>query len=139
MKLQLLALSILLSLLPAVGFAISFEVLGKNGSPILRTEVIPTLPLNVGEMSVQVLETHQIPFQGSVYGISKITDLGQDIEVISDFEMKAYGWCFSIDGVIPETMPDQTPLLAEAKHIQWFYAYAHYYKGEWIGQCVRHQ
>ena len=56
------------------------------------------------------------------------------MEVLSDTDMRSYGWCFEVDGKVPESYPDSIPLKG-VKKITWFYAYAEYVKGEWISQC----
>ncbi|MBC7466504.1 MAG: hypothetical protein H7256_10975 [Bdellovibrio sp.] len=117
--------------------AMTFEVIGKNGQVILKQELSVELKQNVGQISVQILNKNKISFEGGEFGLSSLVGLGQDIDVISDTEMKAYGWCFSIDGVISETMPDQTWLKKQNENLLWFYGYAHYKNGDWIGQCLK--
>ena len=78
-------------------------------------------------------------FEGGTYGITQMFGLGNDIDVISNEEMKAYGWCFSLDGVVTETMADDTLILSQDSKLRWFYGYAHHLRGEWIAQCVPHQ
>lgn len=117
--------------------AVTVEVIGKNGTPLLNHSRISTLPSHVGQISVEVFDEKSVTYQGGIFGISAMFGLGQDIEVISDSEMKAHGWCFALDGAVPETMPDQTPVARQDSTIVWYYAYAHYKDGAWIGQCVR--
>lgn len=117
--------------------AITFEVIGKNKQVVLNQTVEVDLTQNLGVISILEFNQNKIPFQGSEFGISQLADLGEDIDVISDTEMKAYGWCFSIDGKISETMPDQTRIKTQQAHIQWFYGYAHYKSGDWVGQCLK--
>ena len=117
--------------------AVSFRIVGKNDESLFQVSLKVAVPTVVGSATVTALEQNTIPFEGSAYGISKIFELGQDIEVISDTEMKAYGWCFAIDGLVAETLPDETLILKQVTTIEWFYAFAHYKNGNWIGQCVR--
>ena len=117
--------------------AIHFQITDQNGQSLFKTQWSVQTPTNIGDVTIEIFNKFQIPFSGSKYGISQINGKGQDIEVISDNEMKAYGWCFEVDGLIPETMPDQTALESNSVEIEWFYAYAHYKDGNWIGQCVR--
>ena len=86
--------------------AIHFQITDQNGQSLFKTQWSVHTPTNIGDMTIEIFNKFQIPFSGSKYGISQIYDKGQDIEVISDTEMKAYGWCFEVDGMIPETMPD---------------------------------
>lgn len=117
--------------------ALSFRVLGKNSELLFEANVKTKTPTDVGHVSLDVFEQFEIPFEGSASGFSKIYGMGQDVDVISDNEMKAYGWCFLIDSVLPETMPDQTPVSPLNSQIEWFYGFAHYKDGNWISQCSR--
>ena len=117
--------------------AITFEVIGKNNQVILSQTAEADLSKNLGVISISVFNENKIRFQGSEFGISNLAELGQDIDVISDSEMKAYGWCFSIDEKISETMPDQTWIQNQQSGVRWFYGYAHYKYGDWVGQCLK--
>lgn len=117
--------------------AISFKVIGKNREVLLRQEKSVGLPSSIGQISLDIFDDKKIPYVGGVYGFASLFNLGQDIDVISDTEMKAYGWCYSVDGLVPETMADQTVLGHQDAVIEWYYAYAHYKDGVWIGQCVK--
>lgn len=120
--------------------AIHIQVVGKNGILLYQNEVTLELPTHVGEATVQAFNRDHVPYEGTVHGIKQIYDLKQDIEIISDTEMKAYGWCFSIDGETPDTMPDQTAITNQNSHIRWYYAYARYKDGDWVGtMCTEDQ
>ncbi len=117
--------------------AITVEVVGEKGEQLFKQNIGLMLPSTVGESTIAIFDQHSVPYVGSDSGIVEIYNLKQDIKVVSDTEMKAYGWCFSINGAVVETMPDETEVLAADAIIQWFYAYAHYKDGQWIGQCVK--
>lgn len=94
----------------------------------------------VGELTIGILEKNRIPFQGTEKGLNQIlsSPIGLDaMEVLSNNEMLSYGWCFEIDGIVPEVYPDEIPLGKSIHHITWFYGYAHYRNGEWIAQCQK--
>lgn len=92
----------------------------------------------VAEATVTALTAAGIPFVGtSEGGISSIlqTPIGVDaIEIISNQDMRAYGWCFEVDGVQPGAMPDRVSLHG-AEHIKWFYGSALYKAGDWVSFC----
>ncbi len=117
--------------------AIAFKVIGKNGMVLLHQKKSVKLPSSIGQISIDIFDPLKIPYVGGVFGFASLFDLGQDTEVISDTEMKAYGWCYSVDGHVPDTMADQTILNHQEAVIEWYFAYAHYKNGEWIGQCVK--
>lgn len=131
-------ISILISVLFSMtAHALDVRVVGRANEELLSTKKRITQATTVGDVSVDVLEAFEVPYKGGSFGFSEIAGLGQDIDVISDTEMKAYGWCFSLDGVVPETMADQTPLSGHAGVLEWYYGFAHYKNGEWVAQCVR--
>ena len=125
-----------LCIVSATASATTVAVATTDRSPSLRVELTSTLPTTVGEVSIQAFDQEKVSYQGGTYGIVKLFELGNDVVVISDTEMKAYGWCFSVNGVIPETMADQTIISGQDDVITWFYGYAHYKDGQWIAQCA---
>jgi len=117
--------------------AVTVNVLGRKGVQLFSTSLDVKTPTHVGHISVLSFDQWKIPYEGGTYGMRKIFDLENLMEVVSDTELKAYGWCFSIDDITPETMADQSPVIDSDSVIEWYYAYAHYKNGAWIGQCVR--
>jgi hypothetical protein len=98
-----------------------------------------TSSTTVGEASITALKLQSVLFIGNVAGINAIfgTPIGMDaMEVVSDREYRAYGWCYQVNGVSPEVMPDQLRVSGEDK-IQWWFGHATNLSGEWIEQCTR--
>ena len=93
---------------------------------------------SVGEITLQTLFKNNIPFTGSSQGFSSILDTPTGmgaIEVISDTEMMAYGWCYKVNDFEPAEFPDQV-FVRQDDRIQWWFGYAHYKAGKWITQCT---
>ena len=134
---NLLKICFVLFALSLPAHAVTVEVLGQRGEQLLKQNLDATLPTNAGEVTIAIFDQYKVPYVGSTAGIAEIYNLKQEIRFVSDTEMKAYGWCFSIDGVVVDTMPDQTLVSTNDSVIQWYYAYAHYKDGQWIGQCVK--
>lgn len=129
---------ILLLNLISVCFAITVDVIGPKSEiyiPLTNLEV--NLDDNLGKISVDFFKQNNLIFLGSEAGITTINNLGNDIEIVSDTEMKAYGWCFSINGEVPETMSNVSFLTQQSDHLRWYYAYAHFKDGAWIAQCKK--
>ena len=118
---------------------LSFQILGPCSlTPLLETRTHFSEGDSVGKVSIDVLEAFEVPYQGSEQGLNSIfkTPTGLDaMEVLSDTEMRSYGWCFEVDGKITETYPSETFLTARSNQVTWFFGYAHYKNGEWISQC----
>lgn len=105
---------------------------------IMKTEVTETYE-NVGELTIETLKKFSIPHSGTPAGLASAfeTPVGDEsVEVLSETEMRAYGWCYSVDGVAAEVYPDETPVTPETKSIVWHYGYARFTNGEWITQCT---
>lgn len=115
------------------------EFLGPcDSQPLSSQKLEYQLPQNAGVMTIQGLELISLPYSGNERGLNSAfgTPTGMAaMEVISPNEMRSYGWCYGVDGVVPEVFPDQYPLTAHTKKITWFFAYAHFLNGEWIAQC----
>jgi hypothetical protein len=94
---------------------------------------------NVGELTVATLAKFDIPFKGTAAGLASAfnTPTGKDAtEVVSADESRAYGWCFSVDGVAPDLYPNDVPVTIDTKVITWHFGYARLLKGKWITQCT---
>jgi hypothetical protein len=132
---------IIYSLLSYSSFALQVSFIGPcEESPLLthHLSLSSSAKMNVGRASVQVLEELKIPYRGNAQGMNSIFDTVTGLEamvVISDNEMHAYGWCYSVNGFEPASYPDQVEV-SEDDHIVWWFGFAHYKNGKWIAQCT---
>jgi hypothetical protein len=130
-------LFILLFSLPAFAYEISFT--GPcDQKPIIAAEMGSKFA-TVGDLTVHFLRKNKIPFKGSERGINTVfnTPVGDAaIEVISNTEMRAYGWCFFVDDFGPDVFADEYPLNASIQKIEWIFGFAHYKNGEWLTSCT---
>lgn len=95
---------------------------------------------NVGEATIYALDHSGLEYVGNEIGIHKIGDtpVGDDaLEIINRLEMRSYGWCYSVDGKIPEVLPPSFNLSGKEKKITWFFGYAYYRSGLWLSQCEK--
>lgn len=126
-------------LFPLLAHALSFEVVGPcTAEPEFQVEYSPSADSNVGQASVEIFETHGIPYMGSELGFNSIlsTPVGRDaIEFPAPDEIRAYGWCYEVDGLQPEGMPHEVSLKGR-EHLRWFYAFALNKGGEWVSYCT---
>jgi hypothetical protein len=119
---------------------IEFRVLGVQGRAILSQRVQFSTG-SVGDLSHEVLEKALSQgllrqYQGSEAGVSTIDGLGSALEVLSNTQMNAYGWCYRVDGQSSDLLAHQHNLSGNETRIEWFYAYAHLDKDEWKSMCV---
>jgi hypothetical protein len=92
----------------------------------------------VGDLTVHFLNKKNIPFDGTERGINRVfnTPIGdQALEVISDTEMRAYGWCYFVNGVEAQVFADEYKIDSTVKKIEWIFSYSHYKDGEWLTMC----
>ena len=105
----------------------------------IHTSMQINSPLTLGEITITTLDSYNVEYLGTSAGMNSIfgTPTGLDaMVVLSDTDMLSYGWCYSIDGVYPEDMPND--ILVDRHNIQkirWFFGYAEMKNGQWISYC----
>jgi hypothetical protein len=132
---------ILLIILSLKTNAASIKITGPcSETPIVESSInILDLNHNLGRITVDFLTQNKIPFIGSEYGINSIneTAVGDDaLEILSDTKMRAYGWCYTINNIANDKMPDEIFLTKQSDSISWFYAFATYDRGVWKDYCT---
>lgn len=94
-------------------------------------------PMMLGAATIEILENMEVPYVGSDRGINSLFDTpvgDESLEVISDSEMKTYGWCYEVNGKIPDELAFQYRLKG-SEHVRWFYGYAEFKGGDWVSFC----
>ena len=133
---NLFSLCFLLSTLVQAG---TFSVVGPcEKTPLFEITIKNIQDQSVGDLTVTLLQKNSIPFLGTPEGINSIfeTPTGLEaMEVISDSELMAYGWCYSVNGFEPNLYPNAL-FLNEGDSVLWWFGYAHYKDGQWITQCT---
>lgn len=137
------SLFLFLSILSLNASAVVFEI--KNlcdNESYFKTEVSVFAPTTLSHLSLNIFESHNIPYAGAETGINHILNTKVGLEAYEIFgeenmSMRVYGWCYSINGVVPEVMMNQVTIEAKNEdHVIWFYGYAEVYKNDWLSQCV---
>ena len=108
------------------------------------TAVETTLALqpldSAGTVSLRAFQMWQslgkLKYIGDAHGITSVDNVKSDLFIVSDREMKAYGWCFKVDDQVPSVYADEFVLERSHQLIEWYYGYAHYLNGQWIGMCL---
>lgn len=139
MNLKFLILFII-ALMSVRSHAHQVKVYRHCSSEVLLNESIQLASTTVGDLTIESFERAGLIFQGTKEGINQIENspIGMDaLEIISDTEMKAYGWCFSVNGKVPESFAHHISLKeTDNSVVIWFFGYAHYLDGKWVAQCV---
>lgn len=131
----------LCALLSSSTYAITYEVIGPcSETPRFEGSFdVTNLKTSVGKTSLTIFENQSIPYQGTDSGFNSIlnTPVGLDsIEVISDTSMRAYGWCYSVNGAVPDALASEINFSSNSDKLVWFYAYSTYESGKWPDYCV---
>ncbi len=133
-------LSILTLTISATSLAVTFSVVGPcSPDSEYKGSFKTDLSENVGKISMDIFDFNQIPYIGTQDGMNSIlnTPTGLDsAEIISDTKMRAYGWCYSVNGEIPNVLPSEYFFKSQSDHLVWFYAFSTYDKGAWLDYCV---
>ncbi len=121
--------------------AIYWEIYGPCSNKAAHAgKQLTDIKLSIGEITVEILDYNKIPYEGTELNFSSIynspTGL-EAMEVISDTEMRAHGWCYSLNGVIPDVMPNHTYPSSQNDHLIWFYGYYTNKDNVWLpGPCM---
>ena len=123
--------------------ATQFEVRGYG--PIFSVETSIQKGESISKITGMILthakEAHLIEtFAFNRIGVDSITPIGQSelgffMEELNDKELRAYGWCYSVDGVTPELLADEYILSGTESKITWYFGYASRVLGHWVSQC----
>ncbi len=109
-----------------------------GGKPWLNVVVPHDEGLSAGAVTVSELEKNKIIFEGSEYGIVSIKNTvtsTEAMEILGPNEMRAYGWCYSFNGVEPNVYASDIQVDTPNDAIVWYFGFAHYKNGEWISMC----
>lgn len=127
----------LIVLITASSFAATFDIIGPCSETPQLSASMKVGVTNVGDATIKFLDLNNVDYIGSRVGMKSIfnSPTGLDaMEIISDYEMNAHGWCYSVNGHEPNIYPDEVEL-KDTDHVIWWYGFAHYYKGEWLSMC----
>ena len=94
---------------------------------------------SVGTLTVEALQQEAIMgktcFDGSEKGITEIGDYGALKAALSPKKTVVYGWCYTVNGKMPDTAADQVFLTSNDDEVRWFYGYMVNKNGHWSRRC----
>lgn len=137
MKITLL----LILILSFFASAVEVTIIGPcEKIPLIQKKIpLTQQKMSIGQLTINFLEQNHIPYTGSESGINIINNSPSGdaaLEVVSNSKMRAYGWCFDLNGVNLEKMPDEAMITSDSDKLVWYYAYSTYESGKWINYCV---
>ena len=126
-------------LLPLSAHAVTWKVVGPcSETPWFQGSYQADLHKSLGDNTIDILNLNKIPYLGVAGGINSINNspVGLDaMEVVSDVEMRAYGWCVAVNGKVAKDFPNQVSLTSQDDEIVWYYGYARSIENQWLGMC----
>ncbi len=136
-------ISITLSLLLSINsFAadVNISIIGACTSDTLYQKTYDEFPAiwTIGDVSIDFFEKEGLQWDGSRIGVEQLIEIpteDNELVILSDKEMLAYGWCYSVNGEVPEEYPHKITILP-GDRIVWYFAYSRYLEGKWVSQCV---
>ncbi len=126
--------------LSTAAFGIEITVEDPCSSQAWLTEEVALVPgTSLGQMSLEAFDRADLTYQGSPAGILSIRGLvpsNKALEIRADGSMRAYGWCYLLNGSKLEKMPDQAFPENERDQIVWYLGFATYQNGSWGDYCI---
>lgn len=134
-------MSFILSILLFFSHSATVEVLDPCTGEIRFSKAVDkTVGMNVGQVTMKVLVDTKVLHQATENAVISIfeTPAGSDaFVVLNKQEMRAYGWCYTLNGQELAVYPNEAVIANESDHIQWFYGFAFYQSGEWKTMCEK--
>jgi len=81
----------------------------------------------------------RVSFVGDGSYIHEINGIGEKQVTVSSSETRYYGWCFSVNGKLPEVSASQVEVNSANDEITWFYGYVARVSGGWKAMCQTDQ
>ena len=116
--------------------AITWKVYGAcSETPVYEGTYNADLSKSLGHISQAIFDSNKIPYVGAPEGYNSILNTPVDldsIEVVSDKEMRVYGWCFAVNKKMPQAMPHKVNFTSQNDELMWYYAYSTNLEGKWL-------
>ena len=128
-------------LLSSTGWGVTYQVVVPGKAVLAQgRQEVDLKKHSVGAVTHHLLSYHakkgDFTYEGVPEGVHSIAGLGSQTKILSDEEMLTYGWCFQLNGKTLKTLPHQSRFVSQEDRLVWFYAYAHYKRGKWLGGCI---
>lgn len=122
--------------LPVISFAAELEIVGPCSERAVYSFEVGDKFDTVADLTFYLLDKNRIPYTGTNKGITTLINAPSGdaaLEVLSDTKMRAYGWCFFVNGKMSLDYADEVYLNPGDK-VQWIYSYA-WFDREWKSMC----
>lgn len=123
------------------GFALEVKFLGKSAKPIAKVDVQILAGQTAGQVTFRTLTDLQaqgkLKFIGSEASVESINELSTHQEFVDATHLRVYGWCYQVDGKIPDVIAGEFTLTSSQRKLLWYFAYATFDTslGQWTEGC----
>lgn len=102
-------------------------------------EVDVFAPATVSDVVRFFFPAFEIPYQATETNMLHIfnTPFGEEaIEIVKKEHFRVYGWCYEVDGVMPDVTMDRFTIDPVSTHVvRWFYGFSENIEGKWVNYC----
>ena len=110
----------------------------QNAPILTSTSEISSNEETIFSLTKELIQDNKIKADLGDNGIRSILDYvgeNKSLQKINTHIFRAYGWCYTINGEIPDVMPDQIKI-KNKDSIKWFLSYSTYDNDRWVDYCV---
>jgi hypothetical protein len=129
---------ILISIASVQSQALTLKITGPcSEEPAYEAQVKANLSSSIGQISQEIFDAEKIWYVGSSSGFAAIDGSptgSAAVEVVSENEMRAYGWCYSVNGKVANVMPDKLTPRSQEDVVEWFFGYATLKNNQWSSE-----
>ena len=116
--------------------AVTLAVYQMQGVRILGTSLgNKAVGQSVGVATIAALrqkaDFSDFTYAGDENYISSMNGLGEKTETLHNGDIKASGWCFTLNGVMPNQGANQIKITSQSDEVVWYYGYMLKTGGEW--------
>lgn len=126
---------ILISMFSVQSFALTWKVVGPcSKTPLYEGIFEADLNKSVGQISQELFDANKVPYVGMAGGFNSINNSPtgfEAIELVSENELRFYGWCYSVNGEVPSVMPSQIKPASQNDVLVWYYGYSTNKNRQW--------
>ncbi len=135
-----LILSLFIFSFSSTAQANQLSVYGNGNTRILNVSFdASAVGTSVGSLTLSALSKGAnlgiLTFVGTSRAIQEINQFKPKLVTIDSQEMRAYGWCYAVNGVVSEKAPDTVRINSLNDNVIWFYGYVAKKIGVWQAGC----
>ncbi|MCB0420806.1 MAG: hypothetical protein KDD61_07410 [Bdellovibrionales bacterium] len=132
-------LLICITFLNLKGYSLEVQILHPCHFQTLAHQYYSTTQvMTVGQITLQLLSQQSFSYVANEAAVHRILNspIGNEaLDIVNDHTMRAYGWCYLVNGVYSEDFPSQK-IVGPYDTITWYFGFALYDKGQWVRQCA---